>query len=116
MYYNIDTIQNDSTRCSVSKTIYEKENGNLETVYQISGLSTSSYDYSIAPPKPLTVTDGNWWRLKADYGMNQALYPRSFADAHFRLRKVERKPSMITNGFTDSVFNRVSFNRNLADI
>lgn len=113
--YSIDTYQTGNIQTTVTKTIVEKENGDLHTTTLISTISGNSYNFSIPPDKPTsaTITNSNWWRLKADKGMNQALYPRSFADAHYRLRKVERKSTMIQNPQSNNSFNRSTFNRNL---
>ncbi|HEY9703069.1 MAG TPA: hypothetical protein V6C58_11510 [Allocoleopsis sp.] len=116
MTHQIDTYQTGNIQTTITKIFtYDNNDNIIDTKTLINTISGNSYNFSIAPNKPpsSTITNSNWWRLKADHGMNQALYPRNFADAHFRLRKIERKSSMITNPQANNRFNRSTFNRNL---
>ncbi|HEY9702944.1 MAG TPA: hypothetical protein V6C58_10885 [Allocoleopsis sp.] len=116
MAHQIDTYQTGNIQTIITKTYtYDNNDNIIDTKTLINTISGNSYNFSIAPDKPSssTITNSNWWRLKADLGMNQALYPRNFADAHFRLRKIERKPTMITDPKENNIFNRSTFNRNL---
>jgi hypothetical protein len=110
MTHRIDTYQTGNVQTTITKIFnYDVNDNIINSTILMNTISGNSYNFSIQPDKP----NSNWWRLKADKGMNQALYPRSFADAHYRLRKIERKSTMIQNPQSNNSFNRSTFNRNL---
>lgn len=84
-------------------------------------VSPSSYDYSIQPTKPTTLTNssGTWWREKVDLGQYVSLYPTNFADGFIRHRRIVRDSSTYTNErqlVKDGSVRRESFNRNIMSL
>ena len=89
-------------------TFVDEDGVQVEQTYSY---TIGSYDYSLVPPKPSTITNPTWWDV-SHKGQESSLNPTYFADSYFKLRGYpeptpSRPTTLGTNTLSRVVFNRI---------
>lgn len=91
-------------------TSFSNDEGTLIT--NTNSYTIGSYDYSLIPNKPISITNPEWWDT-AHQGQESSLNPTYFADAFFALRRYDqttpdRPATLKAKTLSRTTFNKIS--------